>query len=294
MINFLMYFCTFVAGTFIGSFLNVVADRLENKESIFFGRSHCDKCKTNLRPKDLIPLLSYAFLKGKCRYCATQLSYYYPLAEILTGLFFVLGAYFVNLFVFSDVATWLYYVYILAIFCVYIVIILSDLKFRIIPNKAVATGVVISVLFTIANQIYILSSLYLALKSDPILGKYLLQTDFFTSRISFALTDFGLAVLSAFLIALFFWFLIVVTKGRGMGGGDVKLAFLIGLFNGLPNNVIAIFSGFLTGALYSVVLIIIGRRKFTDAIPFGPFLILGSLLALFFGSQIIAWYLKLL
>ena len=92
---------------------------------------------------------------------------------------------------------------------------------------------------------------------------------------------------------LFFLSLIKITRGMGMGGGDVKLGFLIGLFNGFPVNIIAIFVGFLSGALVSLVLVLLKKRSMKDTIAFGPFLIFGSILSLVFGQQILNWYIGL-
>ncbi len=87
--------------------------------------------------------------------------------------------------------------------------------------------------------------------------------------------------------------LIIITKGKGMGGGDVKLGAFIGLMLGFPQSILAIVSAFITGALFSVILLITGKKHFGQSIPFGPFLVLGSLISLFWGNQIINWYLHL-
>lgn len=97
-------------------------------------------------------------------------------------------------------------------------------------------------------------------------------------------------------VALYSLFFILhsLFGGRGMGGGDVKLAFLVGLITGWPNMTVAIFSAFLTGALVSVILMLVGKKKFGETVPFGPFLVIGTYLALFWGSDIMNWYLGLL
>jgi leader peptidase (prepilin peptidase)/N-methyltransferase len=105
-----------------------------------------------------------------------------------------------------------------------------------------------------------------------------------------SLKDFGYVVGGAILIALFFQFLILITKGRGMGDADVKLGFLIGLVNGFPMAFMAVFMGYVLGAFYSVFLMLMKKKTMKDSIPFGPFLILGSVLILLFGNQIWLWY----
>lgn len=292
MIELLIYTFIFIAGAFIGSFLNVVVDRLENGEPIFMDRSHCDFCRNKLFPKDLIPVFSFITSLGKCRYCKARLSFNYPLSEILTGLSFVLAAYITQVITVPLPTAVVSFVYLLIIFSVYIVLLFSDLKFQIIPNPVVWTGIIIASLYVILNEVWNLYSLYDALKSNSVLGKYLLQTDFMVTRVNIALSTLALTFGSAILLALFFLLLIIVTKGRGMGGGDVRLALLIGIFNGFPNNTVAIFLGFVTGALYSLVLIILRKTSIKSTIPFGPFLILGSILAFFYGDIIISWYLS--
>ena len=134
MYNALLYPFLFIYGTAIGSFLNVLIDRLPNEQSIM-GRSHCDYCKKTLQGIDLFPIFSFLLLKGKCRYCHKKLSYFYPFVEILTGIAFIL--------------TWMYFPVVgrtvvlqtlgkiagLGIISSLIVIIFADLKYQIIPDS---------------------------------------------------------------------------------------------------------------------------------------------------------------
>lgn len=292
-VEVLSYLFLFVSGTFIGSFLNVVADRLQNGESIFVGRSHCEKCKKPLAPKDLLPILSFISLKGKCRYCSTKLSYYYPISEIITGLAFVIIAMYIELFQSTSSQLWIGFLYIAFIFSTYIVITISDLKYRIIPNKVVFTAIFVVLAFNLVNMAIILTTSYLRLKGDEF-GVYLIDAGFWSSRALLMVKSFAWNIASAFAIAGFFLFLIYITKGRGMGGGDVKLGLLIGLFNSLPNNVLAIFLAFLLGAAYSLVMMILRKRSIKDTIPFGPFMVLGSVIAFFYGQYLLTWYFSLL
>ena len=119
----------FIAGLFVGSFLNLVSDRVVRGESILFGRSKCENCKKSLAPKDLVPLLSFILVKGKCRYCKTKLSLYYPLAELMTGLLFVGAAYYTQVFSAMSVPTVVKFVYLLVIGSIYIVLFFTDVKF---------------------------------------------------------------------------------------------------------------------------------------------------------------------
>lgn len=137
------------------------------------------------------------------------------------------------------------------------ILFLTDLKGMFIPDKIVLPSILIALIFLISIE--------------PLLG----------------------SVIMAVLISGFFYFLIVITKGRGMGGGDVKLGALMGLCLGFPNAITAIMVAFLSGAIWSMALILRGKKHFGQAIAFGPFLVIGSLVALFWGDQILNIYLKL-
>ena len=293
---YLVYFeyaLIFVSGLFIGSFLNLISDRVLSDEGIFLGRSHCDHCKKPLSGRDLLPILSYILLKGKCRFCQNSLSIYYPVSEVLTGIVFTSTAIFIRILDSSNVLSWLAYTFLIVVFSVYIVVFLTDLKSRIIPDKVVIFGVIFIIVYIVSNFIYGAYSSYNYLSHDDF-GKYLIKTGYWNLQVLAYLKNFGFTVLSAFGIAAFFYLLIFITKGRGMGGGDAKLGFLIGLFNGFPLNIFGIFAGFLTGAIFSLVLIILKKKNMKDTIAFGPFLVLGSTIAFFFGRQLLSWYLNVL
>jgi prepilin signal peptidase PulO-like enzyme (type II secretory pathway) len=246
----------FIIGLFVGSFLNVLADRLPRNESPIGGRSHCENCKKTLAWYDLIPLASFISLKGKCRYCHTSLSIYYPIIEIITGVLFVLSFLFVNrdssmyhVLSIKYTSELLYYLFIVSSL---IIVFFADLKYGIIPDKVIFPAIIISLAYVILNTYYIIP------------------------------------ILSAVGAFLFFLFLFLITKGRGMGFGDVKFAFLMGLFLGFPNIVVALYIAFLTGAIVGCILIVWRKKKMLgSSIPFGPFLVAGSLMAIFFGDFLI-------
>ena len=295
LIEQVFYVLTFVAGAFVGSFLNVVSDRLQSGESIFFGRSHCDKCRSPLSASELIPVFSFLFQKGKCRHCGNALSFYYLLSEILTGTLFVLAAAMVGVFGSTSMLPfmqWIYFVYLATALSLYVILFLSDMKYRILPDKVVIPAIVLTFLFIVFNFSFFAYFSYQQLSADAF-GKYLIQAGFWQNQVLSAAKGVLFSLISASAIALFFLSLIKITRGRGMGGGDVKLGFLIGLFNGFPVNIIAIFVGFLSGALVSMVLVLLKKRGMKDTIAFGPFLIFGSVLSLVFGQQIFDWYIGL-
>lgn len=293
MIEIIGLILIFIAGASIGSFLNVVADRLPKDESPLKGRSMCDFCKTLLKPKDLFPIFSFALLKGRCRYCDRKLSIAYPLSELLTGLLFVGLAYSLDVFSIPNYAIWISFAYLAFIVSVYVIILFADFKYKIIPNKVVIPAIVVVILVMIVSTAIISYLNYKSMAADPF-GKYLLEVGYWHQQVYAHIRNLVITIVSAFGIAGFFWLLIIITRGKGMGGGDVKLAFLIGLVNGFPVNLVAIVLGFVSGALYSTGLMIFRRKGMKDVIPFGPFLILGSVLAFIFGQQLFNWYVSLI
>ncbi|OGC46467.1 hypothetical protein A2V49_04270 [candidate division WWE3 bacterium RBG_19FT_COMBO_34_6] len=288
----ILYSLTFISGLFFGSFLNLVADRSIKGEKILIGRSKCDFCKRPLKPINLIPLLSFIIQKGKCASCKKKISFYYPLSEILTGFTFVFAALFSGIFKNYYAATLIIFVYLLIAFSFYVILFLTDMKYKLIPNRIVYPAILFVFCFLIFNTIYYFVSYYYQLKNDEF-GIFLLQAGYLNMQIYSALKSFGLLLLSAFGIATFFYFLVFITKGRGMGEGDIRLGLLIGLFNGFPYNILAIFFAFVIGAIYSVILIIFGKKSIKDTIAFGPFLLISSVIILFFGSRIWQFYINL-
>jgi leader peptidase (prepilin peptidase)/N-methyltransferase len=246
-----MLLLLFIAGLFFGSFLNVLVDRIPRNENFIKGHSHCEFCKKTLQWHDLIPVLSFVFLKGKCRYCKHTLSILYPVMEISTGLLFVLTYLFIPSF---SIVSVLYYLFIISGF---IVIFFTDLKSGIIPDKILLPAILVTFLYLlIINP----SSLIINILCG--LGAFL----FFVT------------------IAVVFK---VLTKKDSLGGGDIKLVFLLGLFLGFPGIVISLYIAFLTGALVGIILILWGKKRFkTATLPFGPFLILGTIFSLFWGNLI--------
>lgn len=252
----LLYFLIFIFGLIIGSFLNCVIYRLETKENFLKGRSFCVHCKHLLSWQDLIPIFSFLFLKGKCRYCNQKISLQYPLVEIITGLLFLL---IFNHFLISfDFYNLFFY---LIISCFLIIIFVFDLKHYIIPDS-----VIFSIIF--------ITFLYQLFKTG--LDLKILLNPFF----------------SGFFAGLFFLIIILISQGKWMGMGDFKLVIFMGLFLGYPKILFALFSSFLIGAIIGTILIILGKKTMKSEIPFGPFLITGTFLALFFGEKIINWYLN--
>ena len=241
-----MLFIIIFLGLVVGSFLNCLIYRLEKNKSFLKGRSFCPLCHHKLEWKDLIPVLSFLFLKGKCRYCHKKISWQYPLVEIFTGLIFFLIFNF-QLPIFN---------FVIAPFL--IVIFVYDLKHRLIPDKIVYPAIAIS---------------FINIALD------------FSSAVNYLLAAFGAAA--------FFLIVVLLSRGKWMGVGDIKLAFLMGLVLGFPNILVALFMAFFAGAAIGILMIAFYGKSLKSEVPFGPFLAGGTLIAVFFGEAIADWYLNL-
>jgi prepilin signal peptidase PulO-like enzyme (type II secretory pathway) len=262
------YFILFFFGTAIGSFLGVVVDRMSSRESIWKGRSHCDHCRHNLHAFDLIPVFSFFLLGRNCRYCKAQLSWFYPLVELLTGASFVLAFYnalHISLYFFSGFQSPLLIEFIgtiisdWALISSLIVIAFTDIRYGIIPFKIVIFALSIII-------VHILFSFFVLGIATPLLS----------------------LLLSAFGTATFFFFLFSVTKGRGMGFGDVVYAFLMGFALGFPNILLGLYIAFISGAVVSLALVLLKKKHLRGGtIPFGPFLVLGTIVCLLWGDYLI-------
>ncbi len=264
----LVWLWIFLVGLAIGSFLNVVVYRVLTGESPFKGRSKCDFCQKQIAWYDNIPLLSFVFLKGRCRNCGKKISWRYPILELLSGCLFVwwfaVGQMFFRL-------TQLPYKTVQPVFWLIIGVGLTSLA-------------VADLFYGVLPDVFTISLTILALLYRAVL----------TIAGIIQLTDFALMIVSALGAAGFFWGLKLITKDKGMGMGDVKLALLMGLLLGWPKILVAQFAAFLTGALAGIILIIAGKKKFGQTIPFGPFLVWGTAIALVWGEKIIGIYLRMM
>lgn len=295
----------FLIGALLGSFVKVLADRSLGSKS-FWGRSYCEACKKTLRWYDLFPILSYLFLKGQCRYCHQKISIEYLLVEagmgILIGLLFWQSSAnfqfsissFQSIFNFQfvikifNLLTKIFFITVLS------VLFITDIKKMFIPDRITLPAILAGFILNLFLTVYQISYLYFYLSKTTV-GKLLLppHSDYFLRHALYIAQPFLSGILMAIIISTFFMSLIIITKGKGMGGGDVKLGAFMGLMLGFPQALVALVLSFLGGAVFSIFLIISGKKHFGQTIPFGPFLVLGSLLVLFWGKQILNWYLHL-
>ena len=241
----------FVMGLFLGSFYNVVGIRVPNKESLL-GRSHCPGCGKTLGALELFPIIGYLVLKGKCKNCKTPISVKYPLMELLTAILFSVSFVILR----ENVVE---YILVVVFISLMVIVTVSDIYYQIVPNIILLVFLpVILVLRMIGSEVLWYNSL---------LGGAL---------------GFGFM----FLIS---WYGKKRFKKEALGGGDIKLYLLIGLFLGLNTVTLSIMFAALIGIIYSLIF-----RKKSGYLPFVPFIFAGSLIAYFVGEGFINWYVGLI
>jgi leader peptidase (prepilin peptidase)/N-methyltransferase len=266
-----------VAGLFgavIGSFLNVVIMRWPAGESIVFPGSHCPRCSAPIRPADNIPVLSWLALRGRCRDCREPISVRYPLVETANALLWAALALRFGLG---------FPLVVHAVFCsALLAITLIDADHWLIPDAITLPGIAVGLaasFFMPPRGSMLAAFLHHRLGLDRLPG-HLASLGFWDS-------------LAALLLGGGLFYLVAVVSRGGMGGGDIKLTAMMGAFLGLRDVGVGVFIGLLAGSVVGVGLMIAGRKTRKDAIPFGPFLALGGICAVFWGSALVEWYLNI-
>ena len=235
----------FLIGLIVGSFLSMLIPRLHNEESgIFFGRSHCAKCKHKLGAANLIPLISFLVQKGKCAFCDKKISVIYPLIELTSALTFLALSYQEN-FIINAI-----------LFSILIFIFFYDFLYQEIHDVVMIPGILLALIF----------SIYLGNVETALLGS------------AIGILFFGLQ-----------W---IISKGKWLGSGDIRIGAFMGLILGWEMTLVAIMISYLLGSIYSIYLLATKQASKKTAIPLGPFLSLGTAIAFFYGEAIIDCYLN--
>ena len=251
-----LYLIVYVFGSLIGSFLNVCIYRMPRGLSIISPSSRCPFCSMPVKPWDNIPIVSYLMLRGKCRNCREKISARYPLVEALNAFLYVAVFWRFGM-------NWDFLIY-AALVSALIVITFIDLDFQIIPDIITVSGIPLA-LFA---------------------GSFLLPDPFMRAdKLGYT------ASLIGFLAGGGFFYLIAVLSRGGMGGGDIKLMAMIGGLMGWKSVLLTTFAGSLSGSIIGIFLMLFKGKGRKTKIPFGPFLAFGTLISLFFGQEILLWYL---
>ncbi len=252
MTSLLLNLYVILLGLCIGSFLNVCIYRLPSERSIVHPASACPACGTPLRWYDNIPVISYLLLRGRCRACKAGISFRYPMVEMLSALF----ALAVFLRFGPRAESLVFFVFIAAL----LVITFIDIDHRIIPDVISLPGIPIG-----------------------------FAASFLLPQVSWHASLLGILIGGGSLFAIA-WGYRLLTGKDGMGGGDIKLLAMIGAFIGWHGVLFTIMAASFTGTLAGLLVMIKNRKNMKLAVPFGPFLAIGAILYIFFGPQLIEWY----
>ncbi|ENH97947.1 A24 family peptidase [Gracilibacillus halophilus YIM-C55.5] len=237
----------FVLGLCFGSFFNVVGLRIPRNEFLSTPYSVCPNCEERLHWRELVPVVSYLIQKGNCKHCHASISSIYPVIELLTGILFVASYLVTDSYV--ELITVL-------VFCsLFLIIIVTDLTYMIIPNRILISFLPLFLLMRIISPL------------DP----------WWSSIVG--------SIVGYLIIA----FVIAISKG-GMGAGDMKLFALIGVFVGFPSIFLTIFLATIYGLLFSLVMLLRSKFSVSKVIPFGPAIVLAGLTVYLYSNQIIKWY----
>ncbi len=251
----------FIFGLFLGSFLNVVVFRLHRQETFVKGRSKCLFCQHQLMIRDLVPFFSYFYLRGKCRHCKHKFSVQYPLVELFTGLSLVLVYTRVMPLDIYQATYWQWLAllnwWVATAFL--IIIFVFDWKYYLVADAVVLPAALIAFVFNI------------------ILGGNILKV-----------------LLACLVGAGFFLMQFVVSKGRWIGGGDIRIGLLMGALLGWPQVLLALVLAYTLGSVISIFLILSKKKQWSDRVPFGTFLTVATFASLLYGSEIVKWYFNLL
>lgn len=251
-----LYSLVFILGLCVGSFVLCALMRLHDKNSFIQGRSECNVCRKNLRWFELIPIVSFIFLRGRCRYCKAVIPWYYLVAELGMGVLYVWGFWFYNLYNTSTIQFGrdLFFITILVVIFTY------DTLYKLVIPGIIGVG---------------------------ILGGFIFNYLILAPLSLFTATNLAIAVVVG---GGFFLIQYLISKGRWIGGGDVYIGMLMGVWLGWPLVLVAMFISYIIGASIGVVLIAFKKKQLQSEIALGSFLTVGTLITLYFGE----YFLKLI
>lgn len=260
----ILTFLVSIVGIFVGSFINTVVFRTKAKENIWQPQSKCRVCEKPIAWFDVIPVVSYFYLKSRCRKCQTTIEWQYPVIEIFTGILFGLlfARAFLNIGVpdYVSESEWLLLFLRDAIISIFLLIIFFyDCKYNYILDRFSVPAMIAAIIFNVL------------LGANPIN-----------------------LILSGLIFGAFFAIQFIVSAGRWVGGGDVRMGMLMGLLLGFFNGITAMFMAYIGGAIVGVILILAKRKKLDSQVPFGAFLSSATLICMVFGNYIVNWYLNFL
>lgn len=255
----------FILGTVLGSATSVFIYRLHAGKNAFKGRSMCPACEAPLKAKDLVPIFSFLLLRGKCRYCGKEISWMYPFLELLFGILlviFFLKYPFVDEFLNFDggnLAHFLLYTFYTGVL---LFTFFFDLHYLKVADEILLPAILIGLIATISPR-----------PETP---------------------DFYHALVGMLIAASFFGIQYFISRGKWMGEGDIRVGAFMGVILGYPLIIVALVLSYLVGSIGSIFVAVKKHQFHGLKVPFAPFLVIGTFLTIFYGQQILDWYLRTL
>ncbi|MDP2629782.1 MAG: prepilin peptidase [Candidatus Uhrbacteria bacterium] len=271
----------FIFGTIIGSFLNAVIWRIHVSQSVMRGRSKCVHCEHELSAGDLIPLVNFVLLRGKCRYCKKPISWQYPLVELGMGMLFILS-YIIflagapegvmqALFLGQYTSELIALARLLLFLAVLVVLFVYDARWGLLPDSVTLPAIPIAFII----NLFVFSA-------PVVCGD--------TAFVCFFASPWSNMLLAALIGGGFFAFQYVISRGVWIGGGDIRLGALMGVMLGFPGILYALFIAYIVGACVAVVLLALRKKGMKSEIPFGPFLCGATAVMLLYGDSVVDWF----
>lgn len=254
---------SFLFGTVIGSFLNVIIWRLPREKSLT-GRSKCPACSHQLAWYDLVPVISYLMAGGKCRYCKKKISPRYLLIELVTGLLFTLPLFFFPV----SLSDWLLVIQVWFFVSVLVVVFMIDLEHYLILDKVIFPATLVVIIANLISDLSPLANWQSSLVLNSLVG-----------------------MVAGFIPFYLLW---VVSKGKWIGLGDAKFGLFLGAVFGFPQVWVCYFLSFIIGTIVAIPLLLTGKKHLQSRLPLGVFLSISALLTWFYGLEIMGWYLNLI
>ena len=274
-LSFRIYLCilAFLFGTVFGSFLNCMAWRIAHNESVLKGRSHCAVCGHTLGIADLIPVFSWLFLGGRCRYCKEKISPRYVAAELVCGCGFVLS--------FLRYGVSWRTLQVIVLFCILLALSLTDFEIYEIPDRFILAGIIWYLVSSkLMDRRLSLTGMTVSILPE---GEYLSLPAWGQNLLAGLIGGLAIGGGMLFLSLLFDHLL----GKESMGGGDIKLFFMTSLYLGLLQGLFSLILSCIVGLVIAAVM----RRK---RVPFGPAISLAAFLSLLYGESFVNWYLSLI
>lgn len=266
--DYILSIAIFIVGLIVSSFLNICIYRIPKGLKLLSPPSRCTSCGTKLKVYDMIPIVSWIFLSGKCRYCKNKIPTRNILVELLTVTLFVL--------IFLDVGKRIYLIPALILTSIFIIVTFIDIDTQTIPNGIMLFGLAAAIIFVALSIVPDIQGTYIEKMLDSVYG---------------ALIGFS----PLFIINIISR---VLLKRDGMGGGDMKLMAVTGLFLGMTHTIVAMLLSIYIGGLAGAIILLCSKKNKTSSsghyMPFGPFLALGSFISMLYGTDIIRWYFNLI